>query len=202
MMVATTDFQRQDRPGARVWAEAATTVVLGAILAILAACGAKGSSPAPSPELFAAFAPVLQHPRCLNCHPSDNYPRQGDDRRRHFLNVQRGPADQGVVGMRCFTCHQDRNQDYAGVPGAPHWQLAPSSMGWQGLSVGEMCRSILDPGKNGNRSLADLVKHLNADPLVLWAWQPGSERQPPPLSRDEFMLRVRAWADAGAPCPP
>src|SRR3977135_88993 len=35
---------------------------------------------------------VLTHPRCINCHTATNHPQQGDDRRRHFANVVRGPA--------------------------------------------------------------------------------------------------------------
>jgi hypothetical protein len=32
---------------------------------------------------------VLTSPRCINCHTATNYPQQGDDRHRHFANVQR-----------------------------------------------------------------------------------------------------------------
>jgi hypothetical protein len=34
---------------------------------------------------------VLTYPRCINCHTATNYPQQGDQRRRHFANVIRGP---------------------------------------------------------------------------------------------------------------
>jgi hypothetical protein len=34
---------------------------------------------------------VLTYPRCINCHTATNYPEQGDQRRRHFANVIRGP---------------------------------------------------------------------------------------------------------------
>ncbi|MDX6578334.1 MAG: hypothetical protein QOE96_4287, partial [Blastocatellia bacterium] len=30
-------------------------------------------------ELFVSIVPVLKHPRCLNCHATGDYPRQGDD---------------------------------------------------------------------------------------------------------------------------
>jgi hypothetical protein len=152
--------------------------------------------------LFAAAVPVFQHPRCMNCHPSDDFPRQGAQGRRHLLGVRRGPGDQGVPAMRCRTCHQDENQEHAGIPGAPHWSLAPRSMGWQGLSPGEICRSIQDPARNGERGLQELVAHLAGDPLVLWAWKPGADREPPPLPHDEFVRLMRAWAEAGAGCPP
>src|SRR4051794_17953211 len=110
-------------------------------------------------EAFGRIASVLQSPRCLNCHPRGNRPTQGDDMHVHFLNVQRGPADHGVPAMRCSTCHQTHNNEEAGIPGAPRWGMAPVSMGWVGLSRGELCRTVIDRKKNGGRSLADLVEH-------------------------------------------
>jgi hypothetical protein len=157
---------------------------------------------AASAELFTRAAVVFQHPRCSNCHPADDAPRQGMEARRHALNVQRGPEDHGVAGMRCDTCHQDTNQDHGGIPGAPKWGLAPRSMGWRGLAVGDLCRAITDPARNGHRSREQLVQHLTDDPLVAWAWNPGAGRQPPPLSRDEFRTLIRQWSDTGAACPP
>ena len=154
-----------------------------------------------SAALFVRAAAVFQHPRCANCHPTDDYPRQGMDSRRHALNVQRGPANRGVPVMRCSACHQDANQEHAGVPGAPGWALAPRSMGWMGMSAGDICRGIQDPAQNGDRSLAALIEHLSHDPLVLWAWRPGADREPPPIPLDEFRALIRAWADSGAACP-
>lgn len=31
---------------------------------------------------FEAIIPVLHHPRCMNCHSTGDYPRQGDDSHR------------------------------------------------------------------------------------------------------------------------
>jgi hypothetical protein len=78
-------------------------------------------------EVFVRIATVLQSPRCLNCHALGDRPTQGKDRRIHLMNVQRGVDGKGLPAMRCTTCHQDHNNDYAGVPGAPHWHLAPIS---------------------------------------------------------------------------
>ena len=155
----------------------------------------------PGIDAFDPIATVLQGPRCLNCHPRGDRPKQGDDRHIHLMNVQRGAENIGVPAMRCVTCHQARNNDMAGVPGAPHWQLAPTSMGWDGLSKGELCRTLLDPSKNGGRSVADLVQHMTGDALVLWAWDPGHGRTPPALSLAEFKAALDQWAAARAPCP-
>ncbi|HTP44063.1 MAG TPA: hypothetical protein VMJ13_05835, partial [Candidatus Acidoferrum sp.] len=80
---------------------------------------------------------VLQNPRCLNCHQL-NSPLQGDERRVHIPRVVRGPDNHGVGAMRCGNCHNDMgNNPTSGTPGGLHWQLAPVSMLWQGLSSGE-----------------------------------------------------------------
>src|SRR5437879_2388308 len=50
---------------------------------------------------FARMTEVLRHPRCLNCHPSGEFPRQGDDQHRHQMLVMRGPDDRGGPAMRC-----------------------------------------------------------------------------------------------------
>jgi hypothetical protein len=152
-------------------------------------------------EEFTRIAQVLKSPRCLNCHPAGNSPHQGDEARVHDFRVTRGPADRGVPGMNCSTCHQEKNQESSGVPGAPHWQLAPLSMAWEGLSDAELCRAVLDRSKNGGRSVADLVHHMAEDALVKWAWEPGGARTPPPIARDVFNELVRTWAAKGAACP-
>ena len=103
---------------------------------------------------YERIASVLQSPRCLNCHPRSDRPTQGDDRRIHGMNVQRGADGNGMPAMRCSTCHQNRNNDMAGIPGASHWHLAPAAMGWVGLSKAELCRTLLD-----RRGCTQLVDH-------------------------------------------
>jgi hypothetical protein len=150
---------------------------------------------------FKQMAEVLRHPRCMNCHTVTQFPRQGDDRHRHQQLVLRGPADQGVAAMRCSNCHQAANSPDGRVPGAPHWQLAPLSMGWEHLgSDRELCEALKDTRKNGNRQPQALVAHMTADPLVQWAWAPGM-RVPPPISQQEFHRLAIAWLQAGAACP-
>lgn len=154
--------------------------------------------------LFTAFVPVLRHPRCMNCHSTGDFPRQGDDGHPHAMNVRRGAAGHGVTAERCSTCHQDHNLDGAHLPpGAPSWGLPPPStpMIWQGLTDGQICRSIKDPKRNRNRNLEQLVEHLTEDQLVMWAWRPGEGRTPVPMSHDEFTAKVKQWQAGGAPCP-
>ncbi|MEY8840948.1 Isoquinoline 1-oxidoreductase subunit, partial [Cribrihabitans sp. XS_ASV171] len=58
-----------------------------------------------SAALFEEMMVVIEHPRCMNCHPVDNSPRQGMAMEMHDPPVVRGPANFGAVGMRCNTCH-------------------------------------------------------------------------------------------------
>src|ERR1700687_6371947 len=83
------------------------------------------SNPLASPESFASIADtdarsaaiftelgrVLTHPRCVNCHPAGDRPRQGDQRRLHQPPVERGADGLGLESMRCSSCHQGANFD-------------------------------------------------------------------------------------------
>lgn len=152
-------------------------------------------------DLFSPVADVLRHPRCMNCHPRDDRPRQGNDRHPHLQNVVRGPDDLGFVNMRCTSCHREENNKNSGVPGAPTWHLAPLSMGWQGLGNAELCSTLKDEKRNGGKSIAALVEHMEKDKLVLWGWAPGGNRDPVSTPHDKFVSQLKAWAAANAPCP-
>jgi len=166
------------------------------------------NAPAPSPSgdgaLFAAFVPVLRHPRCMNCHSRGDFPRQGDDGHPHAMDVRRGPEGHGVTAEKCSVCHQDHNLAGAHLPpGTPNWGLPPANtpMIWEGLTDAQICQSIKDPKQNKNRNLEQLVEHLTEDKLVMWAWNPGEGRTPVPMSHDEFAAKVKQWQAAGVPCP-
>jgi hypothetical protein len=74
-------------------------------------------------------------------------------------------------------------------------------MGWDDRSPAEICRALKDPARNGERTLPDIVTHMKEDPLVLWAWQPGKRRTPPPMTHPDFVASIEAWVARGAPCP-
>ena len=184
----------------------AIVALAGAVLSLREGRAASDSQAAGSAATFTRIATVLTGPRCMNCHTATNFPRQGDDRHPHLQNVARGADGEGAPGMRCATCHQASNQLASGVPGAPHWHLAPRSMEWETLTVPQICSSLLNPARNGHRSVAQIVEHLTGDPLVAWAWNPGRdhngrERKPAPIPRAEFRTLVVHWAATGAHCP-
>lgn len=154
-----------------------------------------------SMALFVEAGKVLLHPRCVNCHPAGDRPLQGEAGALHQPRVERGEHGEGVVGMRCGTCHHTANFDPGRVPGAPNWHLAPREMAWEGLSLGEICAQLKDPLRNGGRDLEQIVHHMGHDALVGWGWEPGADREPAPGTQAAFAALIRAWADSGAVCP-
>ncbi len=157
-------------------------------------------------EAFNTMMKVISHKRCVNCHPSGNRPNQGEDSHPHRFDVQRGEDGHGLAALECSTCHQEENNDMSGVPGAPHWHLAPRSMGWEGLNKFEIAEAMLDKSKNGGRSVQEIEKHLTEDALVLWVFEPGVnnegiEREKPPVSKAEFISAVKTWVKSGANIP-
>ena len=72
---------------------------------------------------------------------------------------------------------------------------------WQGLSLGDLCRMLKDPARNGGRSSKDLVEHMESEPLVLWGWNPGRGREPIPIPHAEFVDLMKAWVAGGNACP-
>jgi hypothetical protein len=154
-----------------------------------------------SAAMFTELGKVLSHPRCVNCHPAGDHPRQGEQGRLHQPPVERGPDGQGLAAMRCASCHKEANFDPARIPGHPHWQLAPREMAWEGRTLGEICAQIKDRDHNGGRSLEELVHHIGEDTLVGWAWAPGYGRQPAPGTQSEAGALAKAWVQTGAVCP-
>jgi cytochrome c5 len=154
-----------------------------------------------SAAYFNELGKVLTNPRCMNCHPAGDRPRQGDTRRLHQPPVFRGPDGLGLVSMRCPTCHQNTNFGPARMPGHANWQLAPREMAWEGKTIAQICAQIKDPRRNGNRSLQALVEHIGKDSLVGWAWAPGFGRTPAPGTQQEAGALAEAWVNSGAVCP-
>ncbi len=159
-----------------------------------------------SEENFDKMMAVLMHKRCVNCHPNDNIPKQGEDSHPHYFGMARGEGNLGYQATTCNTCHQSENNDYSGVPGAPEWSLAPESMKWEGLTRTEIAESMLDPKRNGGRTHHEVMEHLTEHELVLWAWEPGIDaagnpRELPPVPVDEYIEAVKAWFEEGAVIP-
>lgn len=159
-----------------------------------------------SVALFKEAGKVILSPRCVNCHPAGDRPSQGVDMHPHNPPVVRGPGDMGAAGMPCGTCHLQSNTPIKSasihsVPGNPEWRLAPVQQAWQGKSLGDICRQIKDPQRNGGKTLAKLHEHMAKDELVAWGWDPGEGREPVPGTQAQFGEIIQAWIDTGAACP-
>ena len=208
----------------------ATVVILTGALAAAGAVMAsadpapQGKAPAPVPlktaadfqsikdpaarsiALFTEAGKVIQSPRCLNCHPVQRAPTQGDDLHPHKPPWVAGDSGHGPAGLPCFSCHTAANvptwgQDIKSIPGDPKWALAPAEMAWQGKSLGQICAQIKNPATNGGKSLAELHHHMAQDHLVGWGWNPGAGRTPAPGTQAQFGELIKAWIDTGAKCP-
>ena len=154
-----------------------------------------------SAAMFTELGKVLTHPRCTNCHPVSDRPRQGDESRLHQPPVSRGVDGHGLPAMRCSNCHQSANFEPGRMPGHPEWHLAPREMAWEGKTVAEICAQIKDPARNGGRKVEELVHHIGEDTLVGWAWAPGAGRSPAPGTQKQAGALVDAWVKTGSACP-
>lgn len=147
---------------------------------------------------------VLMSPRCMNCHPTGDRPLQTDLSVPHTMNVSR---QSGTNGLACATCHQTQNSEAVGIaggpPGALNWHLPAKEMPliFEGRTAPQLCRQLKNPAENGNKTLAQLLHHVEHDGLVLWGWNPGGNRTVPPLTHAEFTAAFRAWVDGGGACP-
>ncbi|MCI4592176.1 Isoquinoline 1-oxidoreductase subunit [Sphingobium sp. BYY-5] len=153
-----------------------------------------------SVALFEEAGRVIQHPRCLNCHPRSDRPTQTDEMRPHSPAVLRGEDGHGLPTLRCTTCHHAQNAQASGVPGNPKWALAPLEMAWQGKSLGDICRQLLDPARS-HMTREQLLHHMAQDGLVGWAWHPGDKRTPAPGTQNQFGNLIKSWIETGAQCP-
>ena len=90
-------------------------------------------TPARSRALFTEAARVIMSPRCMNCHPANDRPTQGNDMHPHSPPAPRGADGGGVPGNTCGACHLDRNNNmfvgwrvsFESIPGHPRLGLAP-----------------------------------------------------------------------------
>ena len=196
---------------------AARTVKLAVVALALAGFAAfawpKSQTPAVANSLdakqakaaFLEASKVFLSHRCMNCHTAGDVPTQGDSATPHPEGVGRGKEGRGLEGLACTDCHMAQNTEGEGMPpGVPDWRMPPADMKmvFQGRTPAELCRQIKDPKLNGGKTkLADVIHHMEGDPLVLWAWAPGNNRTVPPMTHKDFMAKMKTWVDNGGACP-
>ena len=192
--------------GAAVAALVALPLIAGSVTASRAATNAEESK-----QWFLKVASVMFYPRCTNCHTVQDFPGQGDDHHKHANDVIRSANQRGTGGLGfgagagavpCVSCHASSNQADGRQPGAFGWRMPPASMAFDNFNgnAGALCRHVSDPNNNGGRDAKALVEHMRTDPLVQYAFDPGT-RTKPPLTQAEFHEAVQKWAETGAACP-
>lgn len=168
--------------------------------------------PDPWPSIYSVFT----HPRCINCHTTNDdppttkqtvrYPRQTDSRHPHIYGVLAGSSNQvtpapelGSAITRCDSCHGDSNNKATGVPGAKPppgqtgWQLAPLSDAWETspnvpMDGAVLCEKIREYAiENPKKGGDTLHEHLNTF-LVEWAFEPGDNLYGIPRSTPPLTL--------------
>src|SRR4051812_17974705 len=129
-----------------------------------------GDTAARSAAIFTELGKVLTHPRCLNCHPAGDRPRQGDMSRLHQPPVERGADGHGLPALRCPICHGQANFDPAGMPGNPIWHLAPREMAWEGKTLARSApRSRIPRAMETDPS----TRSLSISARTIWSVGPG-----------------------------
>ena len=96
-------------------------------------------------------------------------------RQVHVPPITRGPHDSGPPGLQCAACHQKKNFAAQRCAGRTELASRAAFAGWEDKTPGELCRSVLDRRTNGNKSVAEIVKHMTDDELVAWGWDAGTE---------------------------
>ena len=118
-----------------------------------------------SVALFNEAAKVLTHPRCTNCHPAGDRPRQGDLRRPHQPPVVRGEDGFGRPALRCPVCHQQANVDAGRVPGDPDWHLARPKWPGKARRSGKYARRSKIPRA---MAAARLIRLCTMSAPIIW----------------------------------
>ncbi|WP_316803729.1 hypothetical protein [Pedobacter nototheniae] len=156
-----------------------------------------------SVKAFKQVFAVLKSPRCMNCHPSGDIPLQGDDSHLHAMSPKRGLDGKGLYAMKCANCHQSTNTPGLHTPpGNPNWHLPPANMKmvFQGRSMNQLAKQLINPKLNGNKNTQQLIEHAD-DGLVLAGFNPGEGRKLPPMSHAEFKKAWITWITTGAYAP-
>jgi hypothetical protein len=172
---------------------------------LLAAAGAAQTTSGDGTAVaaFERIVPVLHNARCMNCHSTGNFPRQGDDSHPHTMQVRRGPDGHGVNAVQCSTCHQEHNMPGLHMPpGAPDWHLPSPDMPmvWEGPTDRQLCGLLKNPAQSGHRTVQQIVAHMTTSSGARGVASGGGPKSCSDAT-EEFVANVKDWAAGGAVCP-
>ena len=120
---------------------------------------------------------MLLHPRCVNCHPPDDRPRQGD--RHAGARSARGARRRRRRRARACTARPATRTATSSSPACPARRSGTSRRSrWRGSAArrAQICAQIKDPARNGGKTLEQIWEHSAHDELVAWGWTPGHGR--------------------------
>ena len=155
-------------------------------------------------EKFKKLLPVVQHPRCLNCHGGVN----------PFVDKRQGGHLGGAIDQSGGFIEQQKTcqECHSGLPG---WELPPEDFFFVGKDARQLCMQFKkfnpvpkffighmdnDNGKGppftmtafkGDRALNDMAKDISEEET-----HRRFANEPPPISHDEFVTRVKDWVEA------
>jgi hypothetical protein len=164
--------------------------------------------PVDGPQYFAKIIPVLQHPRCLNCHGLINpFVKDGGHLGGIYTRVP------GMPGADCDLCHVDAPMSlnsFVDKDGKrremSEWRIPPAKLFFVDRNPTQLCRQIRDLAGD----YPGIVAHFGADPRIqlsfvgkrAMSYDPVTAQEmtpePPDMSYTDFKQAVHNWWKRGA----
>ena len=165
-------------------------------------------------QAFEKVWQVARSPRCANCHSPYEYPLFEDSGVVHPMNIKRNITK---LGQSCTSCHADTGANAIGSPpNAKGWSMPSTAKAFpREMTARYLCDLLKDENRTAfedaehvgqKRSREQLIKHVETDELVKWAWKirDGENTEVPshPIgTHSEFVQNFRTWIEHGAHCP-
>lgn len=129
-------------------------------------------------KAFAAMKPVLQHPRCINCHGVFADLKTNPDTKH--------PGKQIGPNESCTDCHEQAGDV---------WEIPPPELFFTARSDTDLCTQF-KLKRTGQR----FFDHIKKDPRILLGFEgkrgQDLEPKPPPVSHDDFVKMAKDWLTA------
>jgi hypothetical protein len=151
---------------------------------------------------FEALMPVVQHPRCANCHGGIDFFSPGHEGAHGGGAVEMiardvyGPDGKTIVARSrpnfetCGSCHDASTR---------RWEIpAPMlDVNFAGRTAGQICEQI----KRFSHSVPELMSHIEKDELIRLGFEGRRGHTslaplPPPMTAEAFNASIAAWVES------
>ena len=196
LFTTATDAANADGNGAPLVKETPPPVDGNAASDVFVAAVVRSSNPgSTTPNTFTqTIAPVMRHPRCVNCHSF------------HYGNGSIGTGGQHTGGdsngtnIGCSGCH-DADIGLSETGTVIVWRSPLPAQGdfdFRGKTTQQLYQMVM------TNSVPDVVSHLKGDDRIFWAIERGidpnlSNLGDVPISKAQWDVMVDAWAVGGIP---